>query len=217
MKSIKIELLWHNSACLQETAKSVIEDDSFYSLSLLKRGVCHGFAPQTFVCCVCNCSLSKEDAISAVRVFSCGHATHLHCESEQSKSSNKDSKDGCPICLSTSNTQTQNKSPIISENGLPKYPVVENEVSYGIHHNHESEHVEKSRGIQQMSRVGISWDSLIGFFSASIFIFSYYDRTLSKNLICVIFGSPNPLITLCYLSCYEYDISCVLGHAIVLV
>ncbi|KAM0845517.1 hypothetical protein ACQ4PT_056320 [Festuca glaucescens] len=135
-----------------ETAKSVIEDDSFYSLSLLKRGVCHGFAPQTFVCCVCNCSLSKEDAISAVRVFSCGHATHLHCESEQSKSSNKDSKDGCPICLSMSNTQTQNKSPIISENGLPKYPVVENEVSYGIHHNHESEHVERSRGIQQMSR-----------------------------------------------------------------
>ncbi|EMS47517.1 Vacuolar protein sorting-associated protein 8-like protein [Triticum urartu] len=61
-----------------ETAKSVIEDDSFYTLSLLKRGVCHGFAPQTFVCCVCNCSLSKEGAISAVRVFSCGHATHLH-------------------------------------------------------------------------------------------------------------------------------------------
>uniref|UniRef100_A0A0E0CER7 Uncharacterized protein n=1 Tax=Oryza meridionalis TaxID=40149 RepID=A0A0E0CER7_9ORYZ len=31
-----------------ETAKSVIEDDSFYTLSLLKRGVCHGFAPQIF-------------------------------------------------------------------------------------------------------------------------------------------------------------------------
>uniref|UniRef100_A0ACD5Z2U5 Uncharacterized protein n=2 Tax=Avena sativa TaxID=4498 RepID=A0ACD5Z2U5_AVESA len=135
-----------------ETAKSVIEDDSFYSLSLLKRGVCHGFAPQTFVCCVCNCSLSKEDAISAVRVFSCGHATHLHCESEQSKSSNKDSKDGCPICLSMSNTQAQNKSSILSENGLGKYPVVETEVSYGIHHNHETEHVDRSRGLQQMSR-----------------------------------------------------------------
>ncbi|CAM0947372.1 unnamed protein product [Alopecurus aequalis] len=135
-----------------ETAKSVIEDDSFYSLSVLKRGVCHGLAPQTFVCCVCNCSLSKEGAISAVRVFSCGHATHLQCESEQSTSSNKDSKDGCPICLSTSNTQAQNKSPIISENGLSKYPVVENEVSYGIHHNQETEHVERSRGLQQMSR-----------------------------------------------------------------
>ncbi|KAF7077699.1 hypothetical protein CFC21_082223 [Triticum aestivum] len=138
-----------------ETAKSVIEDDSFYTLSLLKRGVCHGFAPQTFVCCVCNCSLSKEGAISAVRVFSCGHATHLHCESEQSKSSNKDFKDGCPVCLSMSDTQARNKSPIIAENGLPKYPVVEHEVPYGVHHNHETDHVERSRGLHQMSRFEI--------------------------------------------------------------
>ncbi|PNT65776.1 hypothetical protein BRADI_3g02497v3 [Brachypodium distachyon] len=138
-----------------ETAKSVIEDDSFYTLSLLKRGVCHGFAPQTFVCCVCNCSLSKEGAISAVRVFSCGHATHLHCESEQSKSSNRDSKDGCPVCLSTSNTQARNKSSIISENGLTRYSVVENEVSHGIHHVHETDHAERSRGLQHMSRFEI--------------------------------------------------------------
>ncbi|KAE8804581.1 vacuolar protein sorting-associated protein 8 [Hordeum vulgare] len=138
-----------------ETAKSLIEDDSFYTLSSLKRGVCHGFAPHTFVCCVCNFSLSKEGAISAVRVFSCGHATHLHCESEQSKSSIKDFQDGCPVCLSTSDTQSWNRSPIISENGLPRYPVVENEVPYGVHHNHETDHVERSRGLQQMPRFEI--------------------------------------------------------------
>ncbi|KAF0911591.1 hypothetical protein E2562_011213 [Oryza meyeriana var. granulata] len=137
-----------------ETAKSVIEDDSFYTLSLLKRGVCHGFAPQTFVCCICNCSLSKESAISAIRVFSCGHATHLQCESEQNKSSNRDSKDGCPVCLSTSNTQAQNKSPI-SENGLGKHFGAESEVSHGTYHTHETEHAERSRGLQQMSRYEI--------------------------------------------------------------
>ncbi|WVZ90880.1 hypothetical protein U9M48_037136 [Paspalum notatum var. saurae] len=137
-----------------ETAKSVIEDDSFYTLSLLKRGVCHGIAPQTFVCCICNCSLSKEGAISAIRLFSCGHATHLQCESEQSRSSNHESKDGCPVCLSTSNMQSQNKSPMF-ENGLMKYSGIEHEVSHGIHQVHESDHADRSRGLQQMSRYEI--------------------------------------------------------------
>uniref|UniRef100_A0A8R7V7D5 RING-type domain-containing protein n=1 Tax=Triticum urartu TaxID=4572 RepID=A0A8R7V7D5_TRIUA len=138
-----------------ETAKSVIEDDSFYTLSSLKRGVCHGFAPHTFVCCVCNFSLSKEGAVSAVRVFSCGHATHLHCECEQSKSSSKDFQDGCPVCLSASDTQARNRSPIISENGLNRHSMVENEVPYGVHRNHETDHVERSRRLQQMSRFEI--------------------------------------------------------------
>ena len=138
--------------CLQETAKSVIEDDSFYTLSLLKRGVCHGFAPQTFVCCICNCSLSKEGAISAIRLFSCGHATHLQCESEQSRSSSRESKDGCPVCLSTSNTQAQNRSPMV-DNGLVKFSGAQHEVSHGIHQTHEVDHAERSRGLQHMSRV----------------------------------------------------------------
>ncbi|OEL18589.1 Vacuolar protein sorting-associated protein 8-like protein, partial [Dichanthelium oligosanthes] len=137
-----------------ETAKSVIEDDSFYTLSLLKRGVCHGFAPQTFVCCICNCSLSKEGAISAVRLFSCGHATHLQCESEQNRSSNRESKDGCPVCLSMSNTQARNKSPMF-ENGLLKYSGAEHEVSHGIHQIHEVDHAERSRGLQHLSRYEI--------------------------------------------------------------
>ncbi|CAN6226951.1 unnamed protein product [Urochloa humidicola] len=137
-----------------ETAKSVIEDDSFYTLSLLKRGVCHGFAPQTFVCCICNCSLSKEGAISAIRLFSCGHATHLQCESEQSRSSNRESKDGCPVCLSTSNTQARNKSPMF-DNGLVKYSGAELEGSHGTHQTHEVDHAERSRGLQYMSRYEI--------------------------------------------------------------
>ncbi|XP_025799540.1 uncharacterized protein LOC112879491 isoform X1 [Panicum hallii] len=137
-----------------ETAKSVIEDDSFYTLSLLKRGVCHGFAPQTFVCCICNCSLSKEGAISAIRLFSCGHATHLQCESEQSRSSSRESKDGCPVCLSTSNTQARNRSPMVDK-GLVKYSGPEHEVSHGIHQTHEVDHAERSRGLQHMSRYEI--------------------------------------------------------------
>ncbi|CAL5060601.1 unnamed protein product [Urochloa decumbens] len=138
-----------------ETAKSVIEDDSFYTLSLLKRGVCHGFAPQTFVCCICNCSLSKEGAISAIRLFSCGHATHLQCESEQSRSSNRETKDGCPVCLSTSNnTQARNKSPMF-DNGLVKYSGAELEGSHGIHQTHEVDHAERSRGLQHISRYEI--------------------------------------------------------------
>ncbi|CAD6252061.1 unnamed protein product [Miscanthus lutarioriparius] len=137
-----------------ETAKSVIEDDSFYTLSLLKRGVCHGFAPETFVCCICNCSLSKEGAISAVRLFSCGHATHLQCESGQTRSSNRESKEGCPVCLSMSDTQARSKSPMF-ENGLMKYSGAEHEVSHGIHQIHEVDHAERSRGLQQMSRYEI--------------------------------------------------------------
>lgn len=137
-----------------ETAKSVIEDDSFYTLSLLKRGVCHGFAPQTFVCCICNCSLSKEGAISAVRLFSCGHATHLQCESEQTRSSNQESKEGCPVCLSMSDTQARSKSPMF-ENGLMKYSGAEHEVSHGMYQIHEVDHAERSRGLQQMSRYEI--------------------------------------------------------------
>lgn len=137
-----------------ETAKSVIEDDSFYTLSLLKRGVCHGFAPQTFVCCICNCSLSKEGAISAIRLFSCGHATHIQCESEQNRSSNRESRDGCPVCLSTINMQARNKS-LMFGNGLMKHSGDKHEVSHGIHQIHEIDHAERSRGLQQMSRYDI--------------------------------------------------------------
>jgi vacuolar protein sorting-associated protein 8 len=63
-----------------------------------------------------------------------------------------ESKDGCPICLSTSNTQAKNKS-IISENGLVNYSGSENEVLHGIHHIHEADRADKSRGLQHMSQV----------------------------------------------------------------
>ncbi|TVU33578.1 hypothetical protein EJB05_25403, partial [Eragrostis curvula] len=74
--------------------------------------------------------------------------------SEQSRSSNRESKDGCPVCLSTSNTQARNKS-TISENGLVDYSGSENEVSHGTHHIHEADHAERSRGLQHMSRYEI--------------------------------------------------------------
>ncbi|XP_010522886.1 PREDICTED: vacuolar protein sorting-associated protein 8 homolog isoform X2 [Tarenaya hassleriana] len=63
-----------------DTAKSLIEDDTFYTMSLLKKGATHGYAPRSFLCCICNCPLNKNSSSTRVRVFNCGHATHLQCE-----------------------------------------------------------------------------------------------------------------------------------------
>ncbi|KAE8671209.1 vacuolar protein sorting-associated protein 8-like protein isoform X3 [Hibiscus syriacus] len=60
-----------------DTAKSLIEDDTFYTMSLLKKGASHGYAPRNLLCCICNSLLTKNSSSLRVPVFSCGHATHL--------------------------------------------------------------------------------------------------------------------------------------------
>ncbi|XP_057533278.1 uncharacterized protein LOC130811119 isoform X2 [Amaranthus tricolor] len=80
-----------------DTAKCLIEDDTFYITSLLKKGASKGYAPRNLQCCICNCSF-KSSSSSGIRVFNCGHATHLHCEVQDNLTSSQCSG-GCPICV----------------------------------------------------------------------------------------------------------------------
>ncbi|KAJ9171579.1 hypothetical protein P3X46_014929 [Hevea brasiliensis] len=100
-----------------DTAKSLIEDDTFYTMSLLKKGASHGYAPRSLICCICNCLLTKGSSSFQIQVFSCGHATHLQCELLESDSSSKGSLSGCPVCMPKKNTQRPRNKSILPENG----------------------------------------------------------------------------------------------------
>ncbi|KAF8107160.1 hypothetical protein N665_0126s0076 [Sinapis alba] len=90
-----------------DTAKSLIEEDTFYTMSLLKKGASHGYAPRSLLCCICNCPLTKTFSTLRVRVFICGHATHLQCEVSESETSSSSS--GCPVCMTKKTTQSSSK------------------------------------------------------------------------------------------------------------
>ncbi|XP_061961114.1 uncharacterized protein LOC133681927 [Populus nigra] len=138
-----------------DTAKSLIEDDTFYTMSLLKKGASHGYAPRSTVCCICNCPLAKNSSFR-IRVFSCGHATHLDCELEN-ESSSRGHLSGCPVCLPKKNTQrgARNKS-ALPENGLVNKVSARPRRAHGtsILHPHE-DLLENSHGLQQISRFEI--------------------------------------------------------------
>ncbi|XP_022144189.1 vacuolar protein sorting-associated protein 8 homolog [Momordica charantia] len=86
-----------------DTAKALIEDDTFYTMSLLKKGASHGYAPRNLVCCICNCLLIKSSSSYRVRVFNCGHATHLQCEVLDNEASGGDFS--CPVCIHSNQSQ----------------------------------------------------------------------------------------------------------------
>uniref|UniRef100_M4F8J8 RING-type domain-containing protein n=1 Tax=Brassica campestris TaxID=3711 RepID=M4F8J8_BRACM len=88
-----------------DTAKSLIEEDTFYTMSLLKKGASQGYAPRSLLCCICNCPLTKTFSTLRVRVFNCGHATHLQCEVSESETSSS----GCPVCMTKKTTQSSSK------------------------------------------------------------------------------------------------------------
>ncbi|KAJ6807507.1 vacuolar protein sorting-associated protein 8-like protein [Iris pallida] len=139
-----------------DTAKSLIEDDTFYTMGLLKKGASHAFAPQNLTCCICGCALSKDSTTLGVRVFNCGHSTHLHCESEGSEQFNKFSSFGCPICLPKKNSRTKSKS-VLVDNGLVTNSASSSLRTQGIsnvQHLREPD-IEKPYGTQQMSRFEI--------------------------------------------------------------
>ncbi|CAN6852971.1 unnamed protein product [Brassica oleracea var. botrytis] len=92
-----------------DTAKSLIEEDTFYTMSLLKKGASHGYAPRSLLCCICNCPLTKTFSTLRVRVFNCGHATHLQCEVSESETSSSSSSSGCPVCMTKKTTQSSSK------------------------------------------------------------------------------------------------------------
>ncbi|KFK30664.1 hypothetical protein AALP_AA6G011700 [Arabis alpina] len=97
-----------------DTAKSLIEDDTFYTMNLLKKGASHGYAPRSLLCCICNCPLTKTFSTLRVRVFICGHSTHIQCESSENETLSSSSpihvsSSGCPVCMPKKTTQSSSK------------------------------------------------------------------------------------------------------------
>lgn len=140
----------------QDTAKSLIEDDTYYTMSLLKKGACHAYSPRSVSCCICGCSFSKDSSATGVRVFNCGHATHLQCEFQENEGSNRDYSAGCPICMPKKKTSRARGKTIILENGLVKNSLSRTQQAQGIStvlNIHESDVAELPYGLHQMSRV----------------------------------------------------------------
>ncbi|KAK1273312.1 hypothetical protein QJS04_geneDACA010854 [Acorus gramineus] len=139
------------------TAKSLIEDDTFYTMSLLKKGASHAYAPQSFICCLCSCSLTKSSSNIGIRVFNCGHAAHLHCELQENEILSSESLAGCPICIPQKKT-VRGKA-VLVENGLVKDSLSRPHSVHGVttmqYHLHDSDAAEKSYGLHQMSRFEI--------------------------------------------------------------
>ncbi|XP_075484312.1 uncharacterized protein LOC142524290 [Primulina tabacum] len=101
-----------------DIANSLIQDDTYYTMSLLRKGASHGYAPRNFVCCICN-SLLAKNSDSNVQVFSCGHAMHAHCEPEENEESFRGTSAGCPICSSRKkSTRGEIGKSVFDDNGL---------------------------------------------------------------------------------------------------
>ncbi|XP_071937451.1 uncharacterized protein [Coffea arabica] len=101
-----------------DTAKSLIEDDTYYTMSLLKKGASHGFAPRGLTCCVCNGLLTKRSHSSSIQVFSCGHAMHVHCVLQENETSVWGSSAGCPICVAGKKAQRSRSKSVVVANEL---------------------------------------------------------------------------------------------------
>ncbi|XP_060213188.1 uncharacterized protein LOC132640575 [Lycium barbarum] len=136
-----------------DTAKSLIEDDTYSSLSLLKRGASHGYAPRSLLCCICNCPLTKDFSASSIQIFSCGHATHLQCEPQESEASFRGNSAGCPICLPRKNTEKLRSKSVLVENGLVK-SISKSHQTNGMTalYPHENDGFDNSYGLQSISR-----------------------------------------------------------------
>ncbi|CAI9090000.1 OLC1v1024674C6 [Oldenlandia corymbosa var. corymbosa] len=90
-----------------DTAKSLIEDDAYYTMNLLKKEASHGYAPQDITCCICNSPLAKD---SGIQVFSCSHALHIRCAHHEKQTSVGAISAGCPICVAGKNAQISSKT-----------------------------------------------------------------------------------------------------------
>ncbi|XWS31976.1 hypothetical protein CRYUN_Cryun23aG0121000 [Craigia yunnanensis] len=136
-----------------DTAKSLIEDDTFYTMSLLKKGASHGYAPRSLLCCICNSILSKNSSSFRVRICSCGHATHIQCELLENEGSTRGFSSGCPVCLAKKNTQKSRNKSAPTENGLVSSLSSRPLAAKGsILYPHENGALDYSCGLQQISR-----------------------------------------------------------------
>ncbi|CAH1429293.1 unnamed protein product [Lactuca virosa] len=132
-----------------DTAKSLIEEDTYYTMRLLKKGASHGHGPQSLLCCICNCLLTKDTSASGIRVYNCGHASHLHCAPPGTGS--RTSGGGCLICM------PKNKGIRSStEVGLVSRPLSKNKSSQGIGGVHLHLHLHETDPLdRQISRYEI--------------------------------------------------------------
>lgn len=129
-------------------------------MSLLKKGASHGYGgPRSLQCCICNCLLSKNStsSTSSIRVFNCGHATHLHCELQEKESSShrSSSSAGCPVCMPKKKAPRSKSKSVLAENGLLSKSSSKRYVSQGnvSLHPYESDAFENSYGSHPISRV----------------------------------------------------------------
>ena len=126
-------------------------------MSLFKKGASHGYAPRSLVCCICNGLLTKNSVSSGIRIFNCGHASHLHCEGLEIESSSKGSSSGCPLCMPNQKCQQSRNKSVIADNGLVnKFSSRRQQPHGSAIHLHESDLSENIYGHQQISRVNIN-------------------------------------------------------------
>ncbi|XP_050385748.1 uncharacterized protein LOC126802206 [Argentina anserina] len=134
-----------------DTAKSLIEDDTFYTMSILKKGASHGYAPRNQKCCICDCLLDKNSS-SYIRIFNCGHATHLKCEASEFETSSRSSSSGCPVCMPKKKSQSSKNKSVVEESLVKEFSSRPQHTHKANVHLHESNASENSYGIQQISR-----------------------------------------------------------------
>ncbi|PQQ16057.1 vacuolar protein sorting-associated protein 8 homolog [Prunus yedoensis var. nudiflora] len=135
-----------------DTAKSLIEDDTFYTMSILKKGASHGYAPRSQICCICDCLLDKNSS-SYIRIFNCGHATHLQCEVLENGTSSSSSSSGCPVCMPKKKSQRSRNKSVLPEKSLVKGFSSRTQQIHGTTvHPHESNASDNTYGLHQISR-----------------------------------------------------------------
>ena len=134
----------------QDTAKSLIEDDTYYTMNLLKRGASHGHGPRNLLCCICNCLLTKDSSTTGIRVYNCGHTSHLHCESPTKETSRRGLSTGCPICMTKKKGARSKGNSTPAENGLVSLSLQKHKLPQGTGaiHVHENDALDR-----QLSRV----------------------------------------------------------------
>ena len=126
-------------------------------MSLLKKGASHAYAPRSSICCICNCLFSKNSSSFSIRVFNCGHATHLQCEVPENEASSIGASSGCPVCIPKKKSHKARNKSILAENGLVSKFSSRPQQSHrtSILHPHESDALENFYGLQQISRGSI--------------------------------------------------------------
>lgn len=136
-----------------DTAKNLIEDDTYYNIGMLKKGASHAYAPASSYCCKCGRALDKESFGSTICIFHCGHATHLQCETQDSKTPSKDSSAGCPICIPKKRSSPARNKMIAVWNKNVKVPSDSMQIhTLSAKSTYENAITERPYGLHQQSR-----------------------------------------------------------------